>query len=275
MTHPAEAADFDTIEAQIKAGEEKGSGALTTKLDGDAIPEELRGKTVADLIEMQKGLKAAVLTSESARAQTNERLAQIEGRLAAPAVAPVAAPVAAPEYTDEQFQEEYEKSPATAMLKLQKRSETILERNISSRVAPILDGTSQTVEAGARAKFTEEFELFGTQIDDFVKTQMGGKKPATPQAWEHLVSFVRGQPANVEKLFERRTNKTAEAARVAAQAAAEAATGFSGTAGAVRAPAGSGKPGELDATEKEVVAQLVASGVVKNEAEYIKWKGVR
>jgi len=96
MSDPAQAGSetaFTVDDAASTANEPKPLD-LTTKLEGDEVPEELRGKTMAEVIALQGGMKDALLTSEQAR-KNAETLAATAAAATAPP-APVAAPLTAP-----------------------------------------------------------------------------------------------------------------------------------------------------------------------------------
>ena len=273
MTHPAAAATFEEIEQQLdkeKSSEAggQGSAALQTKLDGAEIPEEYRGKTLAEVLALTDASKRALEISERARKE-------VEGRVGAPPPPPP--PPIEDEFTQEQFETLYKDEPAKAFAKMQEASERRIAKNLESRLVPLIAGTVQSAEAQARQQYAEAFDVFGNEIEQFIKTDLHGDRSrlATAQAWGSLVAYIQGQPAHVERLFEHRKKKSADTDRAAAHARQEAVTGFSGTATARHAPtalpAGSS---QLDAVEREIAGEFIRSGVFKNEAEYIKWKGV-
>jgi len=271
VTHPAEASNFDEIEAQLNTEGGEAAKALEAKLDGDNVPEEFRGKTVAEVVEAATKRAEALKQSEAARQDVNERVARLEATAGQPAVT-VAAPVVEPEevFGAEEFKKLYADEPAEALLKLQATSEKRMAQNFDNRFTPLVTGSAQGAEAGARAQHKEEFELFGDQIDEFIQMQLGGDRTrvTTPKAWDDLLSYIRGKPANIEKIFEARTAKAAAKTAAEAQEAAVEASGFDGTSGARRVPV-KVAAGELDTTEKEIADTLGLT-----DDEYKKWKAV-
>lgn len=225
------------------------------KLEGDDVPEAFKGKSAAELVAHNKALETSLRLSESARIALE--------RPQAPApVAPVAeAP--APRITREQLQEIYEKDPLEAFAVMSDLAIQNAARHYEARMSNIELGSTGAAEAQAKAKYGTEFEVLGKEIEAVRRAVPDQSIFNSPKAWEDLVSYVRGQPENFDKIVDARAGKTTRTAE-AARAEQEADIGFSATPVLRAAPPGRVKT--LDATQKEIAATLGLT-----EAEYIKW----
>jgi hypothetical protein len=281
VTHPAEAADFDEIERQIAEAEG------TQKLDdvklgsGEDIPEPLRGKSVAELVEMTKGTMQAITTADQARKQAEAALAEANARRAAlealagtggPGAAPAGgvsphtppasqgggAAAQPPQLSEEAFQKMYEESPAKAFKALTEETERKLQANLDARLRPLTTGSAATAESS-------------DQIDTFVSRLPDRSVMASPKAWDDLVSYIAGMPDNRKRWLDAELAKRTGDAEAAAQAGQAAAAGP--TVSGQRAPAPTQSRAltvdSLDPTQKEICRVMGIS-----EAEYVKWDKV-
>ena len=143
MTAPATNHSESTIE-DMEAGLEAQKAAskpTDLKLDGEGIPDEFKGKTVADLIAMQDQLKRSLILSEQARASA----------IAPAPQAPPAPVVEEPkELTDEELTELHSQDPVKAIRIMQEQAVRIAQRNLEARVGPLMSGTTSAVETAAR-----------------------------------------------------------------------------------------------------------------------------
>ena len=268
--HPAAAATFDQIEEGLKAPEQ----VDLTKVDlgeGEDLPDELKGKTAAELLQHTIALSNAVKTSEAARKDQAAQMTEMTARLAAHQVAPAAVvPQEVPEekeLTLDEYEKLYEDSPLKAMVAMTSAAEKRLAKNLDARMVPLTMGSADTAEANARQTYKVEFELFKPDIDAIISRLPSKASLSSAKAWDDLISYVRGQPGNMEKLFERRDASTRAEAEKKAQEAEAAAAGVS-LSGGERPPAAV-PAGQLDPTEKEI-----AKGLGMSDADYLKWKKV-
>jgi hypothetical protein len=276
VTHPAEAATFDEIEQKLEADKTQSaaqsSEALAAKLEGDGIPEAFRGKTVKEIMTLAAASQNALSISENARKDAEERA---RSTAAAPAVSSEPTKPPEPEFGEKEFRKLYEEDPAAAFLRLSESTEKRMAKNFEGRLVPLVASSTSAAEAEARRQYSEDFQLFDADIEKFIQTQLGGDRSrvSTVKAWTDLVTYIRGQPPNIEKLFEHRRKKSEDEARKTAEERQQAVTGFSGTAAARRTSTEGGGE-QLDATEKAIAQEFIRSGLIKDESEYSRWKKV-
>ena len=138
-------------------------------------------------------------------------------------------------------------------------------RNLESRLKPLFNGTAVSVEQQARAKYADEFAMFGDQI-----SQMASQIPnsqavlSNPAAWDDLISLVRGRPGNIERIIERKTATVTDTARRQAQESQADVVGFSGTESRARPVARS--VAQLDPIQREIADKMNMT-----PEDYIKW----
>lgn len=255
--------DLESIEGM---GSQSGTQqfSLDQELQGDAVPEDLRGKKVSDILGSISHLREALKLSESSRMQAQQTAQLLAEQRAQPTAPPApAGPPTVQERTAEQWKELHDSDP----FKYQEERFAALERRLAqgmdARVAPVTSTAASVAEQQARAQFPEEFEALGKEIKDFVQIQLGGdmQQMALPGAWERVVKYVRGE--NFDKMVEFRTTKRNTSDAAARQAAAQnnAPPAFS----PARPPAprpnggGSGKitPATMDDTHKEIARTLM------------------
>lgn len=235
---------------------QSGVNPAEMKLDGESIPEEFRGKTLADLLGQVSGFKTALQTSEEARRQalaTAEALSQ--GRREAPAAPP--APAEEPkEWSEEELKKLHDEDPFKYQQVRFEMMERRLARNVDARITPMAGATADAAERVARAQFPEEFQLLGKEINDFVSQAFPDKSVlAQPGAWDRVVKYVRGE--HIDKIISHREQKKAtENGRQRQDAESDAAPP---SLGSNRAPSGrQGKltPANMDSTQKEIARNL-------------------
>ena len=226
MTQPGSSVTMDEIAEQIAAGAAAGADPSTMKLEGDMIPEPFRGKTVADILAQQKLMADAV-------EQSNRKVRELESaNVNRPAsVQQFEAPVAQPDprLSKEQLAELFEKDPIGAVAYMQDIAIKDAANQFERRFAPLTAGSAQAAENSAKAKFADEFALFGGEIKNVIDAMPDKSILANPAAWDNIISFVRGKPENFDKLMAIRTSKAAEAAALAARTAESHAAGASMT----------------------------------------------
>lgn len=267
MTEPmptglgAEEVDFEQMAAEAAVNANK-----PPVLEGAAIPEQFRGKSVNDLLEEIRKREEALRISEEARQRTLEEAVR---RPAPPAVPPPPAPEEPKLPTKEELAAMYAEDPIAALEIYGQFVEQRITKNLSGRMAPLADAGVVAAEQVARAKYAEEFELFGSEIDK-AKGMIPDKSfLANPQNWDQLIAYVRGTPGNFERLIEARNKKNADLAAAAARNAQAATSGFQSTARVTPPVRTEGDPSYhgLDETERKVAETLGQS-----YADFAKWK---
>ncbi len=223
------------------------------KLEGDKVPDQFRGKTAAEIVQMASGLQDALKISEQAR---------LQGGNNSPAPVTPAAP-AAPVYNRAAIQEMVESGDVIgAMEQMMGYAHAVVTRDMEQRIAPLTGTVSSAAESQARSKYAEEFELFEPEIRAAVA--QAGTNMAQPQAWDMVMSYIRGQ--NIDKIIAHRTAK--------AQRTAESANLMPSLNDGSRraAPAGrqGGKPSKQElASDPNVQKILRATGMSLDD--YVTW----
>jgi hypothetical protein len=238
----------------------------TIKLDGEEIPESLRGKTLKEVLTLNEGMSNALKVSEQARLQA-EQMAQISKRVDSIATpAPVKPVEEEPEMTREEIAALFEEKPLEAVEKMQEIAVRKAEKAFNQRFGVLAAGASSSLENSAKQKYGDEFAALGSEINAVIDSVPGGRNALTSEkSWDDLVAYVRGQ--NFDKMVEYKTAKNAEAAAQQAQAQQQVGTGF--TAAPRRAPPPTPANGKLDAVQLEIAKELNMS-----PEEYIKWSNV-
>jgi len=212
-----------------------------------------------------RALQEALRISEEGRRRTEEMLRT--------AAAPVReAPPA--ELTEDQWNELYQKNPLAAIELKQAQANKKLLDNIEQRLAPLVSGGATSAKELARAKYPDEFRLFDADIQQMLSDpRISPASMNNIQAWDDLVSFIRGKPANFEKLIEDRANKARNKAADDAHTVQQAVAGAH-TRSDVR-PLPPASASDLDSVEKEI-ARAIHPDLDPEEAyaSYKTWKGV-
>lgn len=250
---------FDELEAMIKASEEaakaeevKAAAAAAAPKVDETLPENLRGKTPAEIAAYAAGLERSLKLSEDARREATREPAprQQEPPPQAPALP-----------TAEQLQAAWDRDPIATTAYIQQLGQAQSTAQFERRIAPLLQGLSAAGEQDALRRYGEEFELFGPEIRQLRDMVQDKSLLASPEAWDQIVSVVRGRPGNIDKLLDRRVAKR-EAERTTtvadAQRAAAASVPLGGSPAIRRAPIESsgGSSGWLDDVEREIAANL-------------------
>ncbi len=269
--------DFEEMESASTTTESEFDPAAV-KLEGEKVPEDLRGKSVAEVAEELKRARAALKISEDARLALRQSSEAVETSRRPVAPQPVAAaqPVEEEELTDEKFEEMYNTNPARAMRVLAEQNQRRFERKVMGElrgsVSTLASGTAGSVEQMMRQRYAEEFAILGPEIEA-VKAQVPVDQLTNPANWEQLIFYVRGQ--HVDKYLTAKQQR--DHSRSIEEARSEQREGtppnFSrgsngGAEGRERGEASlpRGRSRELDATQKEIARTLGVS-----EADYKKW----
>lgn len=231
-----------------------------------AIPENLRGRTPGELASYAAGLERSLKLSE-------------EARLATPAPAPARSapppePQAPPMPTSEQLAAAWERDPIQTAQYLAQLGRAQAEAQFERRLGPLLSGLSAGGEADARRRYAEEFELFGAEIESLRDMVHDKSHLSNPEAWDQIISVVRGRPGNIDKIIDRRIKAQQKAtettlADAQAQAARSAPSGSPALRRGPVTPAGAS--GWTDDTEREIAANLG----VTDPREWHRWKTAR
>jgi hypothetical protein len=240
------------------------------KLEGDAIPELLRGKTLADVLTVVDGLSTSLKTSETARLQA-EQLARLSSeRVTVPVPKE---PEPEPELTDEQLQELHEKDSLAAIRYMQDRAVRRVSQNVETRLGSLFTTTAAQVEQQMRVKYAAEFELFGGDITKVLAAVPNKAQVlSNPAAWEDVISMVRGRSGNFERLLEHKKEPEKAQKRVEAREIEAAGVGFTEqSAGRTRLPRSTD---QMDDTMKEIARNLGFEPTQKGYGEYLRWAHV-
>lgn len=231
------------------------------KIDGDSVPESLRGKTAEDLVKMAQGLENALRTSESARQQQEMLL-----RMAAEKQPEVPQPrePEEQELSDEQLADLYSQNPIQAIKYMTDKAQKTATRNLEQRLGPMFGSNAAQVERQMREKYKVEFELFGQDITRLLDSVPNKNEMlANPAAWEDAISLVRGREGNIQRYVQKLNNNTPEQRREAARAEQVEQVGF--TDSAIR-------PRRLDsAVQMDDTMREIARNMGLSESEYVKW----
>lgn len=247
---------FDEMEASLAPAPEKPK-LTEIKLEGDDVPEDLRGKSVDELVKLAKGLGESLKLSEHARLSA-----------AAAAPAPVAAPPAPPEpkeMTDEELAELHATDPIKAMRVMQDQAVRIAQRNLEARVSPLITGTSSAVETSARVRYPQEFEVLGSEISSIIQSLPNKQILSDPAAWDQIVAHARGLHYEKFEAF--------RAARKGATALATARTAQAESVGATFAPVESSLAGRTPVVIDDYTKEI-ARNLGMTIEEYTKWSKV-
>ena len=232
-------------------------------LDGEDIPEDLRGKSVTDLLGQISRQQEALRVSEEARLalkNSQEALEIARGRTVPP---PPPAPVPDPELNDEQLQALFDESPRKYQEYLQQQTEKRLTRQFQAQLAPVVGNSAEMAVRDARNRYPDEFAAFGKEMQDFI-SQMPDKNPlSAPGAMDELVDWMRGK--HWKKFQEHIASKNGGGLRDAQNDLRDQTPqGFERTPTAPKKTGGRG-PVQLDDTMKEIARALGVS-----EEDYAK-----
>jgi hypothetical protein len=253
------AADAAAQQEKDKGKEKVDEGdPLDRVLDGEGVPDLLKGKTVRDGLKAFEGLSEGYKQSEAER-QRLLNLAAIGQQQ------PPREEKPDPELTDEQLEALAEKSPLAAQKAIAEAVALRTTRKLfEERVAPVTgtrDALVATQELLARQRHVDLFKRYGTEIAEAVKA-INPNALTNPRAWDDVVNWVRGKHFDEEVAIinQQVTQKAQDAQREAAGVTVRSSGKSSG---------GGEKP-KLDPLEREVMAKM---GVFKDEADYVRWRG--
>lgn len=264
---------FEEIEQQLKEAEANALAPDLSKIsvDGDDVPEALKGKTVRDLLQRQKDLEETLRKSEIAR-QEAMTLAQVAAnRGNEPKGAEPQAPQPEPLITAEQVAEAFQEDQAQGIAMLQKMNQQAIDRAVDhfgKRLEPLIMGSTSAVEAQARAKYPDEFELYKDEIAEVIGQLPNKSVMSSTKSWDDMIAYIRGR--DPMKLYNHMAVKEAKKRESEAHEAQRSDIGFQSAGGQQRAPAPSSGGFVADDTVKDVCRVLGMS-----VEEYAKWSRVR
>jgi hypothetical protein len=261
---------FEDMERQLKEQEAALLKPDLTKvtLEGDDVPEALRGKTAAEALARVKLLEETLKTSEIARQQALAT-ASLAAERREPAPAPKPEPAPEPQITAADVAAAFNEDPEKGIQLMAKMQEQGIKRateQFTQRMEPMLAGSVSTAEADARRRYADEFEIYADEIKATLAQIPNRQVMSSPASWDDLIAYVRGK--DPMKLFTRMQEKERATQQQQAQQEQRNLTGYSSTGGQrPAAPAATGVV--IDETVKEVCRNLGIS-----EADYIKWAKV-
>lgn len=256
---------MEEMEQSIKADEANQSATKPDelKLEGDAIPEKYRGKTLNEILKENSLLEQRARLAETERTSLQTSLESV--RTAPPPVQPVNDEK---EMSRDELATLFNDDPLAAIDVMNQQAIRRAEKHLSVRLGQIEQGTIGAAEGWAREQYKEEFDVLGPQITQFVQSLPDKSMLTTNRGWKDVISYVRGQDDNFNKLMEHKASggRTIKDGR----AAAEQDSGFTGT-GSARGQVPSGG-GRLKSLSPEL--HQIAEGLGLTDAEYIKWANV-
>ncbi len=270
MTGPAVGGEETTLdEATRIAGAPAPTKLDEVKIDGEEVPDEFKGKSVREVLQIAKGAKDSLVQADLKRKEAEDRLA-----LAAAAPREVVQPpppIEEPkEMTDEEFNTLYQQEPAKAIRLMQEQSERRVLKNLEQRIGPLAGGSAASAEAAARARYPDEFEILGTEIAAAKAAIRNQEAMALPKSWDDLVAYVRGLPGNFEKFIEGRAKKTRDKQQQEAHDREAAAAGpVTRSTTVVETPTG-GAAG-VDKFGLDAAQRAAADAMNISYEEYAKW----
>lgn len=240
-----------------KSPQQMAAELFSTKLEGDHIPESIRGKSIAEIVQQSNSLERALSVSEDAR----KRAVYTQPYPSQPA------PVQ-PDMTPEKMNELFLENPFEAVRQMLNVAGGSVLEHVDRRLQPLAGAGAAAAQRYAEQAHALEFKLFKDQIDDFVKQSGNPSAWSDPKSWDDLVSYIRGRPENIDKYYEARSKTTTTEQANAARTAEAGSAGASlvskkGPSG----PAGKDNDFGLDEIEKEICR---VSGW--DYGEYHKWK---
>ena len=250
-------------EGEQQEQEQQRPDLSTITLDGDDVPDFIRGKSAAEAIRALQATQNALRISEEERQRERESYRPQQQQQQYQQHAPAG-------YNREEMAQLLETDPIAAYERMAQHVAGAVEQSLANRTQPLAAGIAAQAEQRARQQHPEVFELFGDQINRVVASLPDKAALASPDAWKDIVSYVSGQPENLDKLIERRLQKQRESEAPAARQQEREASGYSGRS----QPSGirsDSRDTELDPATTKIAQQFIDAGLFKNIAEYKKW----
>lgn len=175
-------------------------------VDGDDIPEPVRGKSVKELADYAKRAENALRMSEQAREALLAQQQAIASQRA------VQAPQQTPqELSATAIHEMLAKDPASAYDAIQHMIDQRIApqaHNFQQRMEGLLTGAMTLAEQQARAKYPLEFSSLSHEIKSVVDQIPDRQGLTSTEGWDRVVAFVRGQ--HIDKYLEARDRARAQ-----------------------------------------------------------------
>lgn len=260
------------IERDLAGQTDDGSPAATPqelfnqRLEGEHVPEHLRGKSIADVLNQVNALGEALKISEKARSE----IARFADRPVASTPTYVPPAPAEKELTEDDINEMFKENPAKAINLLWNRGSAQMAAHIDGRIAPLTNAAASSAELNARAKYALEFELFGDQIAAMYNSMPDKGVFTKAEGWRDMVHFIRGNDENLEKYVTEkaaRANGQATPSLREARASASANVGFSPTR-TQRESVGAASVSSNDDPIKREIADRLGMDM----KDYLKWE---
>lgn len=162
-------------------------------LDGDEIPENLRGKSVTELLSQVSRLGDALRISEESRIALKNSQEALDAARSKPTSAPPPAPAPEPELNDEQLQALFDESPRKYHDYIQQQSEKRIMNQLKGQLAPVVGNSADMTVRDAKNRYVDEFAAFGKEIQDFISQMPDRSALAQPGAMDELMDWMRGK----------------------------------------------------------------------------------
>lgn len=262
MTGPT-AVTLDELEQHAAAASKDDEKPDLSKinLEGDGIPEELKGKSVAELLKHTENVAEALKLSEEARLALRTSL---DARPAAPAEPVTPAEPEPKQLSSEELATLYEEEPLKAITIMQEQAIAKVAGHYEKRLQPLFEGSATSAETLARKNFATEFELFGDEINNVISKMPDKSGLANMGTWEDIIAYVRGSKGNFERYMTHMTTKAAADAAAEAQNQQTLEAGF--TTRPTTTPVVPQRVDQLDDVQKDIIDKL---GMTPDE--YVKW----
>lgn len=231
-------------------------------LDGQDIPEDLRGKPLNDAIREISGLRNALKISEDARiALKNSQEALERGHAPAPPPPP-SGPAPEPELNEDQLKELFENDPFKYHQYQAQQTEKRLLGMVRQQVQPIQGSAADFAIRQSKSTYADEWAAFGKDIETLISQAPDKSVFAAPGTMDQLMDYARGRNwKQFQEYLNSKNGGTLDSARQAL--ASETPQDFSRTT--PKAPNGSRKAQQLDETQK-----AIADAMGISHADYAK-----
>lgn len=255
---------MEEIEESLKEGDKPATDPDKVVLEGDTIPEGYRGKNLNDILKdnqrLQDSLRLRDAEVSTYRAGDDAR------RTAAPAAAAVEE---VKEPTREELDKLFEDDPRQYAEVIADMRVRKAENQWAGRIASLEQGTIGASEGWAKEQFKDEFELFEKDINEFRRSVTNQAIFSTRKGWEDMISYVRGKPENIDKLFDHKAGRKTRT-RDDARRDEDNNAGFNRSSSRRTAVEATGDG--ADSLSKE--QRDVADGLGMNYKDYAKWSKV-
>lgn len=254
----------DSLKAQDAQAKADSEAAEAKKKAEDQAKLQAEAQAALPADPRVKALEEALKISEEARKRA--------AALTAPP--PPAPPKEEKELTAEELKKLWDENPLAAIDQMLDKRTRTLEENVSRRLGSLAASGASAMREAAERKYPDEFRLFGKEITEFLATlPEAEQRMSAPKAWDDLISYMRGQPGNFEKVVKDREERNKQKAADEAHATQAATTGAH-TSSQIRTPAPEGGT-QLDDIEREIARTMFpGTAPEKAYAEYTKWKKV-